>query len=122
MITNPANHFDLYPGSWGYDIPDPSTIFPPLFRGGTNLYNGSANLAGTNIPSLDAQMAAALKLSPQQALPLWMKVNQFLIVQGIAVPNAQSKVVNLVGSRVRGAYISPVLGNLDVTNAYIARS
>jgi peptide/nickel transport system substrate-binding protein len=121
-IANPANHFDLYPGSWEYDIPDPSTIFPPLFRGGTNLYNGSANFAGTNIPSLDAQMAAALKLPPQQALPLWMKVNQFLIEQAIAVPNAQSKVVNLVGSRVRGAYISPVLGNLDVTNAYIART
>lgn len=120
--ANPANHFDLYLTSWGYDIPDASTIYPPLFRGGSNIHDGSYNVAGTNIPSLDAEMAAALKLTPQQALPLWRKVNNFLISQALTIPTLQSRTVTMVGSKVRGAYISPVLGILDVTNAYIART
>ncbi len=119
-ISNPANHFDVYSGAWSYDIPDASTIYPPLFRGGSNIYNGSSNYAGTNLPALDAQMTAALKLTPDKALPTWLKVNQYMISQALAIPTVQYKVVNMVGTKVKGAYISPVLGILDVSNAYIA--
>jgi peptide/nickel transport system substrate-binding protein len=121
-ISNPANHFDLYGGAWGYDIPDASTIYPPLFRGGTNIYNGSSNYAGTNIASLDATMAKALKLSPAAALPLWLSVNKYLITEAIAIPTFESKIVTMVGTKVRGAYISPVLGCLDISNAYISNT
>lgn len=121
-ISNPANHFDIYGGAWSYDIPDASTIFPPLFRGGTNIYNGSSNYAGTNIPSLDAQMLAAGKLTPDKALPDWLKVNNYLISEALAIPTLEYKVVNMVGTKVKGAYISPVLGILDITNAYISNS
>lgn len=117
-----ANKFDLISTGWTYDIPDPSTIYPPLFQGGSNIVDGTSNAGRVNVPALDAQMAAALKLTPAAALPKWQAIDKYIALNCLAIPRFQSRWIQLVGSKVKGAYISPVLGTMDVTNAYISNS
>lgn len=117
-----TNKYDLISVGWGYDIPDASTIYPPLFRGGSNIYDGSSNYGRTNIPSLDKQMAAALRKTPAQALPTWQAIDKYIVTNALVIPRFNIKTIQLVGTKVKGAYISPVLGTMDITNAYISNT
>lgn len=115
-----SSRYDLVNAGWGYDIPDASTIFPPLFRGGSNLYDGTANNSRTNVPALDAEMAKAGALTPAAALPIWQHVNTEVVSQVYDIPMVNTKIIQMVGTKVKGAYISPVLSTLDISNAYIS--
>ena len=107
----------------GYDIPDAATIFPPIFQGGANLYDGTSNLAKLNDPKVNQLIDQALaKPTSAEALPIWQELNKYIVEQSFVIPRFVYKVAPIMGSKVKGAYISPVLGNVDVTNAYISKT
>ena len=122
ISTRSSNKFDLISAGWGYDIPDGSTIYPPLFRGGSNIYDGSSNYAAINIPALDKRMEAALKQPPETALKTWQYVDKYIVENALAIPRYQDKTIQMFGSKVKGAYLSPVLGTMDISNAYISNT
>lgn len=117
-----SQKFDLVHTGWYYDIPDASTIYPPLFQGGSNIFNGTSNAGRVNVKSLDAMMAKALRLEPAAALPIWQAIDKYLISNALVIPRYGINDIQLVGTKVKGAYVSPTLGTMDVTNAYISTS
>ena len=123
-VSNLSSKYDLVPGGWGYDIPDGATIFPPIFQGGDNLYNGTSNLAFLDDPMVNSLIAKALAAaSTDEALPFWQQVNKYVVDQALVLPRFVYKVAPIMGSKVKDAYISPVLGNTDVaTRGYISKT
>jgi len=122
-VSTQSNSYDFVGGGWGYDIPDAATIFPPIFQGGANLYDGTSNLAKLNDPKVNQLIDQALaKPTSAEALPIWQELNKYIVEQSFVIPRFVYKVAPIMGSKVKGAYISPVLGNVDVTNAYISKT
>lgn len=122
-VSTQKNKYDMVAGGWGYDIPDGSTIFPPIFQGGTNLYDGTSNLAKLDDPAINALIAKGLAApTAEAALPFWQQCNAEIVKRALVIPTFLSKVVHVHGSKVKGTYLSPVLGNMDVTNAYISNT
>lgn len=122
-VSTLKNKYDLVAGGWGYDIPDGSTIFPPIFQGGANLYDGTSNLAKLDDPAVNKLIEQGLNAATADAaLPFWQKCNLEVVSRSLVIPTYQIKVAQVLGSKVKGAYISPVLGTMDVTNAYISKA
>ncbi len=122
-VSTLANKYDFVSGTWGYDIPDASTIFPPLFQGGANLYDGTSNQAKLDDPQVNKLIEQALaKPTSAEALPIWQQINKYIVEQSLVIPRFVYKVAPIIGSKVKGAYVSPVLGTVDVTNAYISKA
>lgn len=122
-VSTLSNKYDLLRGGWGYDIPDGSTIYPPIFQGGANLYNGTSNLSQLNDPHVNDLIKQALaKPSTDAALPLWQEIDKYIVEQALVIPRFLYKVAPIMGSKVKGVYISPVLGNADIANAYISKT
>jgi len=120
-VSTLKNKYDLVAGGWGYDIPDGSTIFPPIFQGGANLYDGTSNLAQLDDPAVNKLIESGLNApTADAALPFWQQVNLQIVSRALVIPTYQIKVAQVLGSKVKGAYVSPVLGTMDVTNAYIS--
>lgn len=122
-VSTLANKYDIVPGGWGYDIPDGSTIFPPIFQGGANLYNGTSNLSQLDDPMVNSLIAKGLAATTTaEALPFWQQVNKYLVDNALVIPRFVYLVAPIMGSKVKDAYISPVLGNVDLaTRAYISK-
>jgi len=122
-VSTQSNSYDLAAGGWGYDIPDGATIFPPIFQGGANLYDGTSNLSKLDDPMVNKLIDQALaKPTTAEALPIWQQIDKYIIDQALVIPRFVYKVAPIMGSKVKGAYISPVLGTVDVTNAYISKT
>lgn len=122
-VSTLKNNYDLVAGGWGYDIPDGSTIFPPIFQGGANLYDGTSNLAKLDDPAVNKLIEQGLNApTAEAALPFWQQCNLEVVSRSLVIPTFQVKVVQVLGSKVKGAYVSPVLGTMDVTNAYISNT
>lgn len=120
-VSTLKNKYDLVFGGWGYDIPDGSTIFPPIFQGGANLYDGTSNLSQLDDPAINKLIDQGLKApTAEAALPFWQQCNTEIVKRALVIPTFQVKVAQMYGTKVKGAYISPVLGTMDVTNAYIS--
>ena len=112
---------DLMLYAWGYDWPNASTIYPPLFRSdlvGTDVVG--ENKSRVTDKTLDAMMTkAAAETNPAKANAAWVAVEKY-IVNTIAavVPMYQDKTLLWRGSNV-GAQYNPIANSNDWASVYI---
>jgi len=112
---------DLMLYAWGYDWPNASTIYPPLFRSdlvGTDVVGD--NKSRVTDKTLDAMMTkAAAETNPAKANAAWVAVEKY-IVNTIAavVPMYQDKTLLWRGSNV-GAQYNPIANSNDWASVYI---
>jgi len=112
---------DLMLYAWGYDWPNASTIYPPLFRSdlvGTDVVG--ENKSRVTDKTLDAMMdKAASETNPAKQNAAWVAVEKY-IVNTIAavVPMYQDKTLLWRGSNV-GAQYNPIANSNDWASVYI---
>jgi peptide/nickel transport system substrate-binding protein len=112
---------DLMLYAWGYDWPNASTIYPPLFR--SELVGADVvgeNKSRVTDKTLDALMdKAATETNPAKQNAAWVAVEKY-IVNTIAavVPMYQDKTLLWRGSNV-GAQYNPIANSNDWASVYI---
>ena len=112
---------DLMLYAWGYDWPNASTIYPPLFRSdlvGTDVVGENKSRVADK--TLDAMMTkAAAETNPAKQNAAWVAVENY-IVNTIAavVPMYQDKTLLWRGSNV-GAQYNPIANSNDWASVYI---
>ena len=112
---------DLMLYAWGYDWPNASTIYPPLFRSdlvGTDVVG--ENKSRVTDKTLDAMMEkAAAETNPAKQNAAWVAVEKY-IVNTIAavVPMYQDKTLLWRGSNV-GAQYNPIANSNDWASVYL---
>jgi peptide/nickel transport system substrate-binding protein len=112
---------DLMLYAWGYDWPNASTIYPPLFRSelvGTDLVG--ENKSRVKDAKLDAMMVSASKeTNAAKQTAAWVAIDKY-IVNTIAavVPMWQSKTLLWRGSNV-GAQYNPTANSNDWASVYL---
>jgi peptide/nickel transport system substrate-binding protein len=112
---------DLMLYAWGYDWPNASTIYPPLFRSdlvGTDVVG--ENKSRVTDKTLDTMMEkAAAETNPAKQNAAWVAVEKY-IVNTIAavVPMYQDKTLLWRGSNV-GAQYNPIANSNDWASVYI---
>lgn len=112
---------DLMLYAWGYDWPNASTIYPPLFR--SELVGADVvgeNKSRVTDKTLDAMMdKAATETNPAKQNAAWVAVEKY-IVNTIAavVPMYQDKTLLWRGSNV-GAQYNPIANSNDWASVYI---
>ena len=112
---------DLMLYAWGYDWPNASTIYPPLFRSelvGTDVVG--ENKSRVTDKKLDAMLAAAAaETNPAKQTAAWVAIDKY-IVNTIAavVPMWQSKTLLWRGSNVGNIY-NPIANSYDWATMYI---
>lgn len=117
-----SQKFDMVLVGWGYDIPDGSTIYPPLFQG-TKIFDGSSNYCRLNDPKVNDLIDQALaKPTTAESLPLWQQVDKYIVEQAFAIPRFVIKTAPILGSKVKGVYMSPIYGNPTVQDGYISKT
>jgi peptide/nickel transport system substrate-binding protein len=112
---------DLMLYAWGYDWPNASTIYPPLFRSelvGTDVVG--ENKSRVKDAKLDAMMvAAAAETNPAKANAAWVAVEKYIVNTIVAVvPMYQDKTLLWRGSNV-GAQYNPIANSNDWASVYI---
>jgi peptide/nickel transport system substrate-binding protein len=112
---------DLMVYAWGYDWPNASTIYPPLFRSelvGTDVVG--ENKSRVKDAKLDAMMvAAAAETNPAKQTAAWVAIDKYVVSTIAAVvPMWQSKTLLWRGSNV-GAQYNPTANSNDWASMYI---
>ena len=112
---------DLMIYAWGYDWPNASTIYPPLFRSdlvGTDIVG--ENKSRVQDKTLDALMAKALaETNPAKQTALWEQADKYVIhTIAAVVPMYQNKTLLWRGSNVGNQYNS-IANSFDYANVYI---
>jgi peptide/nickel transport system substrate-binding protein len=112
---------DLMIYAWGYDWPNSSTIYPPLFRSelvGTDLVG--ENKSRVKDAKLDAMMVAASKeTNAAKQTAAWVAIDKYIVSTIAAVvPMWQSKTLLWRGSNV-GAQYNPTANSNDWATVYI---
>jgi peptide/nickel transport system substrate-binding protein len=107
--------------AWGYDWPNASTIYPPLFRSelvGTDVVG--ENKSRVKDAKLDAMMvAAAAETNPAKQTAAWVAIDKYVVSTIAAVvPMWQSKTLLWRGSNV-GAQYNPIANSNDWASMYI---
>jgi peptide/nickel transport system substrate-binding protein len=112
---------DLMVYAWGYDWPNASTIYPPLFRSelvGKDLVG--ENKSRVKDAKLDAMMVAAGKeTNAAKQTAAWVAIDKYVVSTIAAVvPMWQSKTLLWRGSNV-GAQYNPTANSNDWASVYI---
>jgi peptide/nickel transport system substrate-binding protein len=95
---------DLMSAGWAADWANASTVLPELFGkgGGFNYHNNEEDAAFDYFQ--DKVELAKLETNREAQSKIWKELNQYVIDQVWSIPGSATKVQNLVGSNVRGAY------------------
>lgn len=95
---------DLMSAGWAADWANASTVLPELFGkgGGFNYHNNEEDAAFDFFQS--KVEAAKLEINREDQAEVWKELNQYAIDQVWSIPGSATKVQNIVGSKVRGAY------------------
>ena len=112
---------DLMVYAWGYDWPNASTIYPPLFRSelvGKDLVG--ENKSRVKDAKLDAMMVAAGKeTNAAKQTAAWVAIDKYVVSTIAAVvPMWQSKTLLWRGSNV-GAQYNPTANSNDWASVYL---
>ncbi len=113
-LSDPNNTCDLAAFGWGEDYQDADGIYTPFF-------NGTANFSQLHDP------ATSLVVATMAALPerdLVAPVNglldaRILREQAPLIPFAQLRTVTLAGPQVNNTHLSPLLGQFNLTGAFV---
>jgi peptide/nickel transport system substrate-binding protein len=116
-IGQPQLEPDLVYAGWSADWPSGSTVLPPLFDGRQIVPRGNQNLTQLNNAEIDKAMdqaAAETNFAKQQQM--WGHVEDLVLRQDAIIPLRYDQIVQLFGSRVRGAYLHYFYGSFDVAS------
>lgn len=100
----PKEEIDVCPSvGWIADFADPQTVLNITFNGKSIVPTGNVNWGQTNVPKLNAAMAAAEALNNQEErAKAWAKIDVELVEDAAAVPFDWDKQANIEGSTVKG--------------------
>jgi peptide/nickel transport system substrate-binding protein len=100
----PKEQIDVCPSvGWIADFGDPQTVLDITFNGKFINATGNVNWSQTNVPSLNAEMAAAEKVVGQSArAAAWAKIDEKIVENASTVPFDWDKQANIEGSTVKG--------------------
>ncbi len=89
--------------AWIADFADPQTVLDITFNGTTITPTGNVNWSQTNIPKINAAMAAAEDVVGKEArAKAWAKIDEELVESATAIPFDWDKQANIEGSDVEG--------------------
>jgi peptide/nickel transport system substrate-binding protein len=88
---------------WIADFPDPQTVLNITFNGTTITSTGNVNWGQTNVPKINAAMAAAENVVGNEArAKAWAKIDEELVEDAADVPFDWDKQAGIEGSGVNG--------------------
>lgn len=88
---------------WIADFPDPQTVLNITFNGTTITTTGNVNWGQTNVPKINAEMAAAENVIGSEArAKAWGKIDDELVENASAIPYDWDKQPNIEGTGVNG--------------------
>ena len=88
---------------WIADFADPQTVLNITFNGTTIVSTGNLNWGQTNVPKINAAMAAAENVVGNEArAKAWAKIDEELVEDAAAVPFDWDKQAGIEGSGVNG--------------------
>jgi peptide/nickel transport system substrate-binding protein len=89
--------------AWIADFADPQTVLNITFNGTTITPTGNVNWSQTNIPKINAAMAAAENVVGKEARgKAWAKIDEELVESATAIPFDWDKQANIEGSDIEG--------------------
>jgi peptide/nickel transport system substrate-binding protein len=89
--------------AWIADFADPQTVLNITFNGTTITPTGNVNWSQTNVPKINAAMAAAENVVGNEArAKAWAKIDEELVEDAAAVPFDWDKQAGIEGSSVNG--------------------
>ncbi|HTD09443.1 MAG TPA: ABC transporter substrate-binding protein [Solirubrobacteraceae bacterium] len=89
--------------AWIADFADPQTVLNITFNGTTIVPTGNVNWSQTNVPKINAAMAAAENVVGNEArAKAWAKIDEELVEDAAAVPFDWDKQAGIEGSAVNG--------------------
>jgi peptide/nickel transport system substrate-binding protein len=89
--------------AWIADFADPQTVLNITFNGTTITPTGNVNWSQTNVPKINAAMAAAENVVGNEArAKAWAKIDEELVEDAAAVPFDWDKQAGIEGSAVNG--------------------
>ena len=120
-VGKPAVQGDLTLAAWGPDWPSASSVLPTLYDGRQIPAEGNQNFAQLNDPQVNSMLdAAAAEVDPTKQAKLWGDIDRRALEQSAIVPLVYSKTTQLVGSKVKGAYLHAYFGLLDLATLSVA--
>ena len=88
---------------WAADFADPQTVLNIAFNGTAIVPTGNTNWGQTDVPKINAAMAAAENVVGREArAQAWAKIDQELVEDAAAIPFDWDKQANIEGSDVDG--------------------
>ena len=88
---------------WIADFPDPQTVLNITFNGTTIVSTGNVNWGQTNVPKINAAMAAAENVTGTEArAKAWAKIDEELVEDAADIPFDWDKQASIEGSGVAG--------------------
>jgi len=88
---------------WIADFADPQTVLNITFNGTTITTTGNVNWGQTNVPKINAAMAAAENVVGKEArAKAWAKIDEELVEDAAAIPFDWDKQAGIEGSTVNG--------------------
>jgi peptide/nickel transport system substrate-binding protein len=88
---------------WIADFPDPQTVLNITFNGTTITPTGNVNWGQTNVPKINAAMAAAENVIGTEArAKAWAKIDEMLVEDAAAIPFDWDKQAGIEGTSVAG--------------------
>jgi peptide/nickel transport system substrate-binding protein len=88
---------------WIADFADPQTVLNITFNGTTITATGNVNWGQTNVPKINAAMAAAENVVGNEArAKAWAKIDEMLVEDAAAIPFDWDKQAGIEGSGVNG--------------------
>jgi peptide/nickel transport system substrate-binding protein len=100
----PKEEINVCPSvGWIADFPDPQTVLNITFNGTTITSTGNVNWGQTNVPAINAAMAAAENVVGNEArAKAWAKIDEMLVEDAAAIPFDWDKQAGIEGSGVAG--------------------
>jgi peptide/nickel transport system substrate-binding protein len=100
----PSEEIDVCPSvGWIADFADPQAVLNLAFNGHLITPSGNSNWSQTDVPSINAAMAAAEDLTGEQArATAWAQIDVALVKEAAAIPFAWEKQASIEGHGVKG--------------------
>lgn len=115
VVSNPANQHDLVLAAWSADWANGSGTIPPLFHSRTTTTTTNWNFSLLADPQVDKLIEQAMaEPDPQRQYRLWGDLDRRIAGLAAVIPIMYDRQLQLVGPHVRGGYLHPHLGLVDI--------
>jgi peptide/nickel transport system substrate-binding protein len=114
-VAHHPNDFELIYGGWAADWNNGSAMIPPLFDGRGLVPDGNINFSMLNDPEVNQMIKDAIsEANPARQNALWGELDAKIMQMGAVIPVIYIRSIRMAGDQIRGAYISPILGQPDL--------